>query len=438
MSRREKFSWSGMLRDPRQILGLAVAAGLLLVSLYPLYIMLRTSLQTVGDPFEGAPEEIVLARAADRDMTMQSRPMEPGRWTAEEGFLAAEEVWRLDDGIYTADLENAAFRFSWDGDLRRYRHIAVHGKGRWQIAWQDAAGNTARQKVNDSGGEISLLRPDSSLMATSPPGGDFDAKNISTFTLIFESPAASWERIRLIPKSVTLANYLDVWQADNFSRYTLNSFIISFLITFGSIVTSLCAGYAFARGELRGKTVFWAVMLGSMLIPVEVLLVPGFLILQHFPLFGGNNLWGQGGIGLLDSYPGLTLPNLVNPVGIFLVRQSLLSLPDSYEEAAVIDGASIRQVLWNVIAPLQRPILATVGLLSFLFSWNAFIFPLIIIQSPEMRTLPVGLALYSAKNTVDWVHLMAASAMTAIPIFALFVVFNRQLIAGLTHEGTKG
>ena len=126
------------------------------------------------------------------------------------------------------------------------------------------------------------------------------------------------------------------------------------------------------------------------------------------------------------------------PLGIFLVRQSLLSMPDSYEEAAVMDGASIPKLLWHVIAPLQRPILATVALLAFLFNWNSFIFPLILIQTPSMRTLPVGLALYSARDTVDWVHLMAASTLTALPIFIIFLFFQRQLISGLVHEGVKG
>src|SRR5690606_10573273 len=170
------------------------------------------------------------------------------------------------------------------------------------------------------------------------------------------------------------------------------------LVTIGSVITSLAAGYAFARSEWKFRQLFWVMLVGSMLIPSQVLLIPAFLIIQHFPLLGGNDILGQGGIGMLDSYSGLVIPNLVMPLGIFLVRQSLLSMPDACEEAAVIDGATIPRLLLHVIAPLLQPILATIALLAFLFNWNAFIFPLILIQSPEMRTLPVGLALYSARN----------------------------------------
>lgn len=434
------------LRDtfqtPAGLFAFVVTCLLLAASLYPLYIMLRTSLQTVGDPLEGVPSEILLAEATGGGFTHQNQPMHGGLWIEGEGFLPAQDTWTHGDGMQTAAAPDAAYHFHWEGDLRRFRRLRVQtdapGAG-WRVAWRNINGDVALQELEP--GEEHVVHPDSTLAVALPEqrrGAPFDPIQISGLTLIPGATGAGWERLIIEPKRFTTVNFTNVWRADSFSRYTFNSLFVAFCVTLGSVLTSLCAGYAFARSVWRFRGVFWAFLVGSMLIPSQILLIPAFLILQHFPFFGGNDLFGQGGIGMLDSYSGLILPNLVMPLGVFLVRQSLLSMPDSYEEAAVMDGATMLQLLRYIIAPLLRPILATVALLAFLFNWNSFIFPLILIQTPEMRTLPVGLALYSARNEVDWVHLMAASTITALPIFLLFIFFQKQLIAGLVHEGVKG
>ncbi len=407
-------------------------------------IMIRTSLQPVGDPLEGLPNTILLARAQGYPLTLQNQPMVAGRWDATEGFLVDADAWeKTDRGTLQAKAPDAALSIAWDGDLRRYREFFLRGsasEGNFAVYWRNLAGEFARQPLVGSGGLFSTnpSLPLTASDAAQTGASTFDGQIITAFFIKAPNDTATIESIGVRPKRITLINFIDVWRADNFSRYTLNSLLVAVAVTLGSVVTSLCAGYAFARGQTRLRQVLWAIMLGTMLIPSQVLLIPAFLIFQNFPLFGGNDWLGRGGIGLLDSYSGLILPNLVLPLGVFLVRQSLLSIPDSYEEAAVIDGATIPQLLWHVIAPLQRPILATVALLAFLFNWNSFIFPLILIQTPEMRTLPVALALYSARDTVDWVSLMAASTLTALPIFVLFLFFQKQLIAGLVHEGVKG
>ncbi|MCC5877114.1 MAG: carbohydrate ABC transporter permease [Candidatus Sumerlaeia bacterium] len=431
-------------RTPAGLFAFFFTCMLLAASLYPLYIMVRTAFQAVGDPLEGTPSEIMIARGDGGPFTLQNQPMFGGTWDDVAGFERIEDAWEEAPAPNTmsASAPNAAYYFSWEGDLRRFRRLLLEESGTqegWRIAWQNINGDIAMQEL--SGSDPPSVRPSSSLAVSLPAdrrGVDFDPIQITGFVLVAPAPAAQWSLVVLEPRAFTFVNFTNVWKADSFSRYTFNSLLVAFFVTFGSVVTSLCAGYAFARSAWRFRTVFWVLLVGSMLIPSQVLLIPAFLIIQHFPLFGGNDLFGQGGIGLLDSYTGLILPNMVMPLGIFLVRQSLLSMPDSYEEAAVIDGASIWQLLRLVIAPLLRPILATVALLAFLFNWNSFIFPLILIQTPEMRTLPVGLALYSARNEVDWVHLMAASTITALPIFLLFIFFQRQLISGLVHEGVKG
>jgi len=427
---------------------------LLLASLYPLIIMVRTAFMSVGDPIQGSPAEIVLALANDRGMTQQNLPMMAGVWDDANGFTRDDEAWEYFEFVdfraqpeeistgFAAENTGAAFHFAWEGDLRRFREVSIRASGDalWSIVWRNINGDVALQSVKAHSEHI-VFKPDLNLTVVLPTerrGEPFDSIQITGFTIVPEYPPASWYRVTFYPRWITFANFTDVWRGDNFSRYTFNSLFVAICVTLGCVVTSLMAGYAFARSEWGLRGIFWAVLIGSMLIPSQVLLIPSFLIIQHFPLFGGNDLFGQGGIGMLDSYSGLILPNLVMPLGIFLVRQSLLSLPDSLEEAAVMDGASIMQLLRYIVAPMLRPILATIGLLAFLFNWNAFIFPLILIQTPEMRTLPVGLALFSARMEVDWVHLMAASTITALPIFLMFLFFQRQLIAGLVHEGVKG
>ncbi len=434
-----------VISSPVNLIMFVLVCVLLSASVYPLFVMVRTSFQSAGDPLEGTPDRIVLARAQPGGLTVHNQPMREGVWSEQEGFQADPSAWSLDteDNVYLAELDGAAIFASWDGDIRRVRRMEVNTTADlegWRIAWRNLAGDVAVQPMAVSDGTAAAA-PSTRMVSVYPPeraGQPFDGMQVVAFKLIAPEPGAQWTEAAIVPKRFTTVNFTNVWRADNFSRYTFNSFFVAVMVTIGAVVTSLCAGYAFARSESRLRTVFWIMVLGSMLIPAQVLLIPAFLILQNFPLFGGNDLFGQGGIGLLDSYSGLILPNLVMPLGIFLVRQSLLSMPDSYEEAAVMDGASIPKLLWHVIAPLQRPILATVALLAFLFNWNSFIFPLILIQTPSMRTLPVGLALYSARDTVDWVHLMAASTLTALPIFIIFLFFQRQLISGLVHEGVKG
>jgi multiple sugar transport system permease protein len=436
------------------LLAFAVTSILLQASLYPLIIMVRTAFMSVGDPIEGTPAEIILAEANDSGMTLQNLPMMAGMWDDERGFARDDSTWNYreynrpktnpDDVVagFEANRNGAAFHFTWEGDLRRFSRFEIEASegDRWSIAWHNINGDIAIQQVESITGPMWVV-PDLNISVSLPVdrrGQPFDPVQITGFTLIPRSQSEHWFRVTLYPRLFTFANFLDVWRGDNFSRYTFNSLLVAICVTLGSVITSLLAGYAFARSEWKFRGAFWAIMLGSMLIPSQVLLIPAFLILQHFPLFGGNDLFGQGGIGMLDSYSGLILPNLVMPLGIFLVRQSLLSLPDALEEAAVMDGASILQLLRYIVAPMLRPILATIALLAFLFNWNSFIFPLILIQTPEMRTLPVGLALFSARMEVDWVHLMAASTITALPIFIMFLFFQRQLIAGFVHEGVKG
>jgi multiple sugar transport system permease protein len=164
-------------------------------------------------------------------------------------------------------------------------------------------------------------------------------------------------------------------------------------------------------------------ILGSIMIPPQVLMVPVFILMKN--------------IGWLNTYWALIMPSLISPFNIFMMRQYISKLPFSIEDAARIDGATDFQIFFKVIMPLSKPALAVVGINSFMGAWNTFLYPFLLTNTANMRTLPVGLALYKSLQGVDWVHLMAASSITAIPIIVVFLCFQRYIIAGLTAGSSK-
>lgn len=184
-------------------------------------------------------------------------------------------------------------------------------------------------------------------------------------------------------------------------------------------------GYAFARRSFKGKEVLFATVLGTLMIPKQATMIPVFILMAK--------------LHLLDSYPALILPFLVDSFSILLVRQYLLSLPPDLEEAARLDGASELRVFWKVVMPLAKPALAVVAINAFLVNWNSFLYPLILTSRQAMRTLPVGLALYAqGEHSLDWGHLMSGSTLSALPILAAFLLFSKQIVSGLTQGAVKG
>lgn len=228
----------------------------------------------------------------------------------------------------------------------------------------------------------------------------------------------------LIPREVTLQNYYDVWVADNFGRYFVNSSLVTFIVVAGNVLLDSMVAYALSRKRFRGAGVILALILARMMIPVQVLMIPIFILIQR--------------IGLYDSLAALILPSLVEGFGIFLMKQYFDGIPLTLDEAARIDGASDLQIFWRILMPLSRPAIAVVIINTALSSWNEFLMPLILTSSADNRTLTLGLALYSGRFGVDYVHQMAAAALSAIPIVILFLIFQRHIIAGLTKGAVKG
>jgi multiple sugar transport system permease protein len=221
-------------------------------------------------------------------------------------------------------------------------------------------------------------------------------------------------------------------------RWFINSFFVASSITILQLFFNSLAAYAFAKRRFPGRDVIFVMFLATMMIPGQVTLIPTYIVLKHVPLFGGNDFFGNGGHGWLDSYYGLILPGAVSAFGVFLIRQYMMTIPDELLDAARIDGASEFSIYWRVVIPLARPVLAATGIFTFIYAWEDFFWPLIIISSPDHYTAPLGLALFVVKNRTSWDVLMAGSVIATLPMVVVFMIFQRRFIQGISMSGLKG
>ena len=227
-----------------------------------------------------------------------------------------------------------------------------------------------------------------------------------------------------LPETPTLDNYTQLFGRLDFTSYFTNSVIVAVFVTLGNIVFSSMVGYALAKLEFSGKKVLFGLVLGTLMVPGVVTFVPLFVLTSN--------------LGLVNTYPGLILPFLITPLGVFLMRQFIMSLPDDILEAARIDGASEWRIFLRVIMPLCGPAVATLTILTFLGSWNNFLWPLVVATSEEKYTLPVALALYSVgQNASQYGLMMAGAVVVVIPVLLVFVVLQRYFIQGIALTGIK-
>ena len=199
---------------------------------------------------------------------------------------------------------------------------------------------------------------------------------------------------KILPNPVLLTNFGEALSRANFARYALNSFIVAVSSVILVLFISSLAGYAFARIRFPGRNILFAIVLATLIIPGQVTMIPVFVMIARFPLLGGNDLGGQGGTGLLNTYPALIIPHLSSAFAVFMMRQFMLTLPEELSDAARIDGASEFGIYWRIMLPLTSPALITLGLFTFTSAWNDFIWPLIVTNSESMRTIQLGLALF--------------------------------------------
>ncbi|AET59215.1 binding-protein-dependent transport systems inner membrane component [Paenibacillus terrae HPL-003] len=231
-------------------------------------------------------------------------------------------------------------------------------------------------------------------------------------------------KISFIPKVFTLDNYKMIFiQQPLFGRWLLNSLLIGVAITVLNLLFNSMAGYALARLNFPGKNLLFIIILGVLMIPAQVTMIPNFLILKGF--------------GWLDTYQGMIIPSMISATYIFMMRQFFVSFPKELEEAAEIDGLGRFGAFFRIVLPLARPALAAQIIFVFMGSWNDFMKPLIVMSSPEMFTLPLGLNTFKGQYISYWNYIMAASMISTLPILVIYAFFNRYFIKGITFTGGK-
>ena len=228
------------------------------------------------------------------------------------------------------------------------------------------------------------------------------------------------------PAELQFENYKNLANAVPLGRMYLNSAIVTTLTALGVLLTSSLAGYGFAKFEFPGRDVLFLLVLATMMIPFFVVLIPVFYLISKF--------------GWVDTYAGLIVPNIVTGFGIFLMRQYMLSLPDEVLDAARVDGASEFEIFWRIALPLSTPVIGALGILSFVYHWNSFLWPLVVARSNSMWTVPVGLnSLRVYASSADVINQqMAGAALAIVPVMIVFLALQRYFVRGIALTGLKG
>ena len=230
----------------------------------------------------------------------------------------------------------------------------------------------------------------------------------------------------IIPQDpIWLTNYIEVTTRIDFFAYLRNSVTVSVLVTIGALFTSALAGYIFAKFTFKGRDTLFFLVVATMMVPFHVVLIPVFLIIRNMGIY--NSLWA------------LIVPGLVTAWGIFLMRQYMKTIPSEMLDAARIDGASELAIFLRIVLPISKPGLSALGIFIFMYHWNDFLWPLIVIEDAPIRTLPLGLALFSEGfGIARWNLVMAATVLTVLPILIVFAIAQRNFIEGITLGSLKG
>ena len=227
------------------------------------------------------------------------------------------------------------------------------------------------------------------------------------------------------PEKIRWDNFVTAWESAPFGRFYINSIITSSTGVFLEVSIASLSAYAFARIKFRYREMLFMVLLAAMMIPGQVALIPNYVVLKH--------------LGWINTYQGIVIPHVSSVFGAFLLRQYFLTIPDSLYDAAEIDGLGHVRILFHIALPLARPVVGTLTLYLFISKWNSYLWPLIITNTQNMRTLPVGLAmLRQAEYAIGPEHLMAASIFVLVPVLLIFFLAQKQLIEGIASGAVKG
>ena len=247
----------------------------------------------------------------------------------------------------------------------------------------------------------------------------------------------SLQNFQWLPHSLNFDAFKNAWELVDWPQAFGNSLFITVIVVVGSLFFNSLAGYAFARLEFKGKNVLFLILLMGMMVPAQSIIIPQFVIMRSIPLAGGNNIFGQGGTGFLDSYASLILPFLSGPMGIFLCRQFYSTFPKSLDEAAKIDGCGSFKIYYSIYIPMSVTILATLTILKTVATWNDFFYPLIMTTSDSMKTVQLGLQTFKGSTTTHYNWLMAGTLFTSLPIVIVYLCAQKYFVAGIATSGMK-
>ena len=237
---------------------------------------------------------------------------------------------------------------------------------------------------------------------------------------IFRYPPTFW------PEVVRFTNYIKLFEMWPFGMWYVNSLLVASIGTIAVLFFSSLAGFGFAKYDFKGRGVLFGILIGSTMIPFQLILIPLFIQVSR--------------LGMINSYAGLIVPFMAPALGIFLMKQFMSSIPNELLDSARIDGCSEFGIYWNIIVPLIRPAMGTLAIITFLGSWNSFTWPLVILRSDAMMTLPIGLARLTENvpgKTRDFGVIMAAATLVSVPVIAVFIAMQRQFISGLLSGSVK-
>jgi multiple sugar transport system permease protein len=243
------------------------------------------------------------------------------------------------------------------------------------------------------------------------------SSSLRTMETMFSLP------IQWIPWPPNWGSYLLAWQAQDFTRYFVNSGLVAVAITLSNLLLCSLAGYSLTKFHYRGRGIMFLAILSTMMLPLEVTMVPLFLIIKRLD-------WA-------NSYQGLIVPFLVDGFGVFLMRQYMLSIPKDLIDSARIDGASEFRIFWTIVLPLCKPALVALAVFTFREAWDMYIWPLIIITKDSLRTLPLGISLFMSSYGTSWDQLMAIAVLGTLPMILLFFFLQRAFIQGIAATGLK-
>lgn len=229
-----------------------------------------------------------------------------------------------------------------------------------------------------------------------------------------------------IPQTISLESYQKILANDAIpvGRWFINSLGVAIVVTLLTLIVDALAAYAYARLEFPGKNILFALLIGTLFLPGMMFLVPNFLTINK--------------IGLLDNYAGVIIPGLAGVFGVFFLRQFFEGIPKELEEAATIDGANVFQTFYQIVMPLAKPALATLAVITFLASWNDFLWPLLVLTKPEMLTLPPGLRTLQGAYTSEYGQMMAGAVIAAVPVLILYISLQRYIVQSVASTGIKG